>query len=72
MLTAMKNPMNIILTLFELNDSTTSGILNEFLKQLVILKLNYDFIKNYLISVTCDGVSVMLGRKIQAHYTVED
>lgn len=63
MLKGMENPMTIFLTLFELNDTTASGILEELLKQLQSLGLGYDFLKDHLIALTCDGASVMLGKK---------
>uniref|UniRef100_A0A1B6L033 Uncharacterized protein n=1 Tax=Graphocephala atropunctata TaxID=36148 RepID=A0A1B6L033_9HEMI len=63
MLKDMQNPMTVFLTLFELNDSTASGMMEELLKQLESLGLGNEFIKDHLISLTCDGASVLLGKK---------
>jgi hypothetical protein len=61
-LKGMQNPMTVFLTLFELN-STSAGILQEFLNQLQALGLSFEFIKDHMIALTCDGASVLLGKK---------
>ncbi|XP_022907289.2 E3 SUMO-protein ligase KIAA1586-like [Onthophagus taurus] len=61
-LKGMQNPMTMFLTLFELN-STTAGILQELFNQLQALGLSFEFMKDHMIALTCDGASVLLGKK---------
>lgn len=62
-LEGMEKPNNIFVTLFELSDLSASGILKDLLSELNRLGLSEEFLKNNLISVTCDGAAVMLGKK---------
>ncbi|XP_063217341.1 E3 SUMO-protein ligase KIAA1586-like [Bacillus rossius redtenbacheri] len=62
-LKGMQNPMTVFLTLFELNSTTSAGILQELLNQLQALGLSFEFIKDHMIALTCDGASVLLGKK---------
>ena len=49
--------------LVELDDLTAHGIVHKLLSALERLHLTQDFPSKTLIGVTCDGASVMLGRK---------
>ena len=49
--------------LVELDDLTAHGIVHKLLSALERLHLTQDFLSKTLIGVTCDGASVMLGRK---------
>lgn len=62
-LEGMENPKNLFLSLVELTALSASGILKDLLNELNRLGLSADFIKNNLISITCDGAAVMLGKK---------
>lgn len=62
-LKGMQDPMTMFLTLFELNSTTSAGILQELLDQLQSLGLSFEFMKDHMIALTCDGASVLLGKK---------
>jgi hypothetical protein len=62
-LKGMEKPKNMFLFLTELTDLTASGILRALLSELNRLGLNMEYIKSHLVSVTCDGAAVMLGKK---------
>lgn len=59
----MDNPANIFTELVELDDLTAEGIVRHLLSALGSLNLTQDFLSKTLIGLTCDGASVMLGRK---------
>ena len=59
----MDKPTNIFTELVELDDLTAKGIVHQLLSALERLHLTQDFLSKTLIGVTCDGASVMLGRK---------
>ncbi len=59
----METPENIFIDLVELDDLSAEGIVRKFLACLEGAKLNEAFLSKTLIGLTCDGVSVMLGRK---------
>ena len=59
----MDKPTNIFTELVELDDLTAHGIVHKLLSALERLHLTQDFLSKTLIGVTCDGASVMLGRK---------
>ena len=59
----MDKPTNIFTELVELDDLTAHGIVYKLFSALERLHLTQDFLSKTLIGVTCDGASVMLGRK---------
>ena len=59
----MENPVNVFLSLLELQDATAKGLLDALLTELKRYNFDEDFLRQHLIAVTCDGTSVMLGRK---------
>lgn len=59
----MDKPTNIFTELVELDDLTAHGIVHALLTALERLHFTQEFLSKTLIGVTCDGASVMLGRK---------
>lgn len=59
----MESPENLFLDLVELDDLSAEGIVHKLLACLEGAKLNKAFLSKTLIGLTCDGASVMLGRK---------
>ena len=59
--TEMKEPVNLFLDLVELQSVTANGIFTALLDCLKYYGMGEEYLKNYLVSVTCDGASVMLG-----------
>lgn len=56
-------PVSIFLDLIELSDVTAGGILNSLMSLLERLGLSEDYLKEYLLSVTCDGAAVVFGAR---------
>lgn len=54
-------PVSLFLDLIELSDVTARGILNSLISHLECLGLSEDYLKEYLLSVTCDGAAVLFG-----------
>lgn len=59
----MESPENIFFDLIELDDFGAEGIVRKLLESLHRANFNEDFLSKTLVALTCDGASVMLGRK---------
>ncbi|KAK0134200.1 E3 SUMO-protein ligase KIAA1586 [Merluccius polli] len=59
----MESPENIFFELIELDDLRAEGIVRKLLESLHRANFNEDFLSKTLVALTCDGASVMLGRK---------
>ncbi|KAF5281765.1 hypothetical protein FQR65_LT14560 [Abscondita terminalis] len=57
----LENPVKFFLTLIELDGATAVEIFDSLMSFLLSVGLNKEFLSYYLISVTSDGASVMLG-----------
>lgn len=62
-LSGMENPVNLFLSLKELQETNANGLLNSLLSELDRFKIDKQILREHLIAVTCDGASVMLGKK---------
>lgn len=62
-LPGMDTPTNIFVELVELDDLTAEGIVRHLLHAMERVHLTEEFLSKTLIGLTCDGASVMLGRK---------
>lgn len=56
-------PMNIFVDLIELDSVTASGIFGSLMSHLGALGFSEEFLKDHLVSLTCDGAAVMLGSR---------
>ncbi|XP_028592483.2 peroxisome biogenesis factor 2 isoform X1 [Podarcis muralis] len=54
-------PVSLFLDLIELQDTTARGILSSLISHLESLGISEDYLKEYLLSVTCDGAAVLFG-----------
>jgi len=61
--TGMSEPINLFLDLVELENVTAKGIFDALLECLTFHGITEEYLKDYLVSVTCDGASVMFGCK---------
>ena len=59
----MESPENIFFELIELDDFSAEGIVRKLLESLHRANFNEEFLSKTLVALTCDGASVMLGRK---------
>ncbi|KAL1249596.1 hypothetical protein QQF64_020601 [Cirrhinus molitorella] len=59
----MESPENIFVELVELEDQSAQGIVGQLLRALEGVNFTQDFLSKTLIGLSCDGASVMLGRK---------
>ncbi|KAK7162494.1 hypothetical protein R3I93_006722 [Phoxinus phoxinus] len=59
----MESPENIFFDLVELDDFGAEGIVRKLLDALDHANLDESFLSKTLVGLTCDGASVMLGRK---------
>lgn len=64
-LAEMKSPANIFVDLIELSDLSAEGVVNSLLSALKKhpIDISENFLSKCLVSVTCDGASVICGRK---------
>ncbi|XP_069507308.1 E3 SUMO-protein ligase KIAA1586-like isoform X1 [Ambystoma mexicanum] len=60
----MESPAHIFVDLIELSDVSAEGIVNSLLSSLQKdpIKISEDFLTKCLVSIACDGASVMFGR----------
>lgn len=54
-------PVNLFLDLVELEDVTAKGILSSLIRHLAHLGMSEDYLREFLLSVTCDGAAVLFG-----------
>ncbi|XP_037540253.1 E3 SUMO-protein ligase KIAA1586-like [Nematolebias whitei] len=59
----MDKPSNIFADLVELNDFSAEGIVCSLLSALECMNFTMEFLSKTLIGLTCDGASVVLGRR---------
>ncbi len=59
----MENPINIFLSLSELQETNANGLLSSLLTELKRFNIDEDILHEHLVAITCDGASVMLGKK---------
>uniref|UniRef100_A0A8C8RJZ3 HAT C-terminal dimerisation domain-containing protein n=1 Tax=Pelusios castaneus TaxID=367368 RepID=A0A8C8RJZ3_9SAUR len=59
----MTEPVNLFLDLVELESVTAKGVFDALLGCLKFHGITEEYLKDYLVSLTCDGASVMLGCK---------
>lgn len=62
-LDAMETPANVFVDLVQLQDCSAAGIVQSLLSALEKVNFNEEFLAKCLVGVTCDGASVMFGRK---------
>jgi hypothetical protein len=59
----MQDPVNLIIDLIELEDTTANWIYRSLVSRIESLGLTEGFLKENLVSLTCDGAAVMLGSR---------
>jgi hypothetical protein len=59
----MQDPVNLFIDLIELEDTTANGIYKSLMFRIESLGFTEGFLKENLVSLTCDGAAVMVGSR---------
>uniref|UniRef100_A0A8C5WBW7 Uncharacterized protein n=1 Tax=Leptobrachium leishanense TaxID=445787 RepID=A0A8C5WBW7_9ANUR len=65
-------PANLFLDLVEFEDVTAEGILSSLLGHLARLGMSEDYLRDYLLAVTCDGAAALFGARNGVRRLMQD